>query len=235
VYLTVNEIHTFLGKGHVLNGVSLEVDKGEIVALLGRNGVGKSTTLKSIVGLTPVQQGSICVNGEEVAQLKPYQVCRKGIGYVPEERRIFPHLTVRENLMLGFKPGLPADDDPWTIDKIYAYFPRLKDRDKQKGGNLSGGEQQMLTIGRTLTGNPDLILIDEPTEGLSPVMVDAVIEILRKINQEGRSILLVEHAIDVALAMASRAYVMSKGKVVFGGTSEELYAAEDVRKNYLEV
>lgn len=234
MYLTVSEIHTFLGKGHVLDGVSLEVDKGEIVALLGRNGVGKSTTLKSIVALTPVQHGSVRVKGEEISRLKPYQVCRKGIGYVPEERRIFPHLTVRENLQLGFKPGVPADD-PWTIDKIYTYFPRLKERDKQKGGNLSGGEQQMLTIGRTLTGNPDLLLVDEPTEGLSPVMVDAVLEILRKINEEGRSILLVEHAIDVALAMARRAYVMSRGKVVFAGTSEELHAAHNVRKNYLEV
>jgi branched-chain amino acid transport system ATP-binding protein len=234
VYLTVKEIHTFLGKGHVLDGVSLDVEKGEIVALLGRNGVGKSTTLKSIVGLTPVQQGSVRFNGEEVAGLKPYQICRKGIGYVPEERRIFPHLTVRQNLLLGFKPNQKADQ-PWTIEKIYTYFPRLKERDKQKGGNLSGGEQQMLTIGRTLTGNPDLVLVDEPTEGLSPAMVEAVSEILRKINQEGRSILLVEHAMDVALAMATRAYVMSKGKIVFAGTSKELYAAEEVRRKYLEV
>jgi branched-chain amino acid transport system ATP-binding protein len=234
VYLAVDGIHTFLGKGHVLDGVSLEVEKGEIVALLGRNGVGKSTTLKSVVGLTPVQQGSVRFNGEEVTGLKPYQVCRKGIGYVPEERRIFPHLTVRQNLMLGMKPNQKVDQ-PWTIERIYTYFPRLKERDRQKGGNLSGGEQQMLTIGRTLTGNPDLLLVDEPTEGLSPVMVEAVLQILRRINEEGRSILLVEHAIDVALTLAKRAYVMSKGKIVFAGTSEALYAAKEVRKKYLEV
>jgi branched-chain amino acid transport system ATP-binding protein len=234
VYLAVNEIHTYLGKGHVLDGVSLDVEKGEIVALLGRNGVGKSTTLKSIVGLASVQRGSIRFNEEEMAGLKPYQICRKGVGYVPEERRIFPHLTVRQNLLLGMKPNQKVDN-PWTIDKVYTHFPRLKDRDGQKGGNLSGGEQQMLTIGRTLTGNPDLLLVDEPTEGLSPAMIEAVIQILRQINGEGRSILLVEHAIDVALALAKRAYVMSKGKIVFTGTSAELYAAEDVRRQYLEV
>ena len=232
--LAVNEIHTYLGKGHILNGVSLEVGQGEIAVLLGRNGVGKSTTLKSIVGLTPIKRGAVTFNGEEIGRLKPYQVCRKGLGYVPEERRIFPHLTVRQNLLLGIKPKQRVDN-PWTIEKIYTYFPRLKDRDKQKGGNLSGGEQQMLTIGRALAGNPELVLVDEPMEGLSPVMVDAVVEILRKFNEEGRSILLVEHAIDVALALAKRAYVMSKGKTVFAGTSEELQAAEDVRKKYLEV
>lgn len=232
--LAVEGIHAYLGKGHVLDGVSLGVEKGEIVALLGRNGVGKSTTLKAIVGLTPIREGSITFKGQEIGQLKPYQICRRGIGYVPEERRIFPHLTVRQNLLLGVKPNQKADD-PWTIEKMYACFPRLMQRDRQKGGNLSGGEQQMLTMGRTLMGNPDLLLVDEPTEGLSPVMVEAVIEVLRKVNEEGRSILLVEHAIDLALMTATRTYIMSKGKIVFEGTSDELRASEDVRKKYLEV
>jgi branched-chain amino acid transport system ATP-binding protein len=234
MFLEVNGIHTFLGKGHILDGVSLEIEKGEIVTLLGRNGVGKSTTLKSIIGLTSPQRGSIRLMGEEVVGLRSYEICRLGIGYVPEERRIFPRLTVRQNLLIGIKPSQKVER-PWTIEKIYSYFPQLEKRDRQKGGNLSGGEQQMLTIGRTLMGNPELLLVDEPTEGLSPSLVEVVIQIIRQINGEGRSILLVEHAIDVALGLARRAYVMSKGRIVFGGTSQELYADEETRKKYLEV
>ncbi|RPJ04705.1 MAG: ABC transporter ATP-binding protein [Deltaproteobacteria bacterium] len=234
MFFEVEEIHTFLGKSHILDGVSLKIEKGEFVALLGRNGVGKSTTLKSIIGLARPEKGSIQFKGTEVLGLRSHEICRLGIGYVPEERRIFPHLTVRQNLLIGMKPNQRVDR-PWTIEKIYGIFPQLEKRDRQKGGNLSGGEQQMLTIGRTLTGNPELILVDEPMEGLSPLLVEIVAQILRQINEEGGSLLLVEHAIDIALDLAKRAYVMSKGKIVFEGTSQELYADEAVRKKYLEI
>lgn len=232
--LEVEEIHTFFGKSHILQGVSLEMERGEIVALLGRNGVGKSTTLKSIVGLVSIQKGSIRFRGKEVAGLRPYKICRSGIGYVPEERRIFPDLTVRQNLMMGVKPNQRVDES-WTIERIYSYFPQLEKRDRQKGRYLSGGEQQMLTIGRTLMGNPELLLVDEPTEGLAPALVEMVIQIIRKINERGCSVLIVEHALDVALSLAARAYIMSKGSIVFQGTGEEIYGGEEIRKRYLEV
>lgn len=232
--IRVDGIHTFLGKSHILHGVSLEMESGEIISLLGRNGVGKSTTLKSIVGLTPPQRGSIQFKGEEIAGLRPHKISRLGIGYVPEERRIFPHLTVRQNLLIGVKPGHKTDG-PWTMERVYGYFPQLAKRERQKGGYLSGGEQQMLTIGRTLMGNPELLLVDEATEGLAPLLVDIIIEILRGIHEMGGSILLVEKAMDVALGLAGRAYVMSKGEIVFQGRGEELYANEAVRKKYLEV
>jgi len=234
MFLHVDKIHTFLGKGHVLDGVSLNIEKGRIVALLGRNGVGKTTTLKSIIGLTSPQEGSIRFKEREIVGLRPYQISRLGIGYVPDDRRIFPHLTVRQNLQIGIKPNQKVEN-PWTISKIYGFFPHLQMRDGQKGGNLSGGEQQMLTIGRTLMGNPELFLIDEPTEGLSPLLVETIIQILRQVNAEGGSMLLVEQAMDVALDLASVAYVMSKGKIVFEGTSEELSANKEIRSKYLEV
>jgi branched-chain amino acid transport system ATP-binding protein len=234
VLLEIKETHTYYGKSHILHGVSMEVEKGEIVALVGRNGVGKSTTLKSIVGLAPSTKGSIRFKGQEMTGWKPHKICRLGVGYVPEERRIFPKLTVRQNLMSGMKPRQKVSN-PWTIDRVYGFFPSLERRDNQKAGNLSGGEQQMLTIGRTLMGNPEVILVDEPTEGLAPLLVDMVVKILRDINMKGVSILLVEHAMDVALGLASRAYVMSKGMIVFQGTSEELSADKEVRERYLEV
>src|SRR5512136_827831 len=234
MFLHVDKIHTFLGKGHVLDGVSLNIEKGQIVALLGRNGVGKTTTLKSIIGLTSPQEGSIRFKEREIVGLRPYQISRLGIGYVPDLRRIFPHLTVRQNLQIGIKPNQKVEN-PWTISKIYGFFPHLQMRDGQKGGNLSGGEQQMLTIGRTLMGNPELFLIDEPTEGLSPLLVETIIQILRQVNAEGGSMLLVEQAMDVALDLASVAYVMSKGKIVFEGTSKELSANKEIRSKYLEV
>lgn len=232
--LEINETHTYFGKSHILHGVSMEVEKGEIVTLVGRNGVGKSTTLKSIVGLAPPQGGSIRFKGQEIAGWRPHKICRLGVGYVPEERRIFPKLTVRQNLLVGMKPKQDVTN-PWTIDRVYGFFPLLEQRDRQKGGNLSGGEQQMLTIGRTLMGNPEILLVDEPTEGLAPFLVDMVVEILQNINAESVSILLVEHAMDVALGLASRAFVMSKGEIVFRGTSEELSADKEVRKRYLEI
>jgi branched-chain amino acid transport system ATP-binding protein len=234
VILKIDDVDTFIGKSHILQGVSVEVNKGSITALLGRNGVGKSTTLKSVVGITPPHAGSVRFRGREMRGLRPYAICRQGIGFVPEERRIFPTLTVRENLLIGLRRSRDADKE-WTIDRVYDYFPQLKRRDRQRGGNLSGGEQQMLSIGRTLVGNPDLLLVDEPTEGLSPLMVDAVLGILRQVNEEGKSVLLVEHSIDVALELASQVYVMSKGAIVFGGTPQAFRADEGVRKKYLEV
>ncbi len=232
--LKVDDIHTYYGKSHVLQGVSLGVEKGEIVTLLGRNGVGKSTTLKSIAGLVAPQKGSVQFKGEDVVGLRPYKISRQGVGYVPEERRIFPTLTVRQNLLVGMKP-VQHMDDPWTIEKIYGYFPQLQKRDGQTGGNLSGGEQQMLTIARTLMCNPELLLVDEPMEGLAPLLVELVVNILQAINKVGCSIVIVEHSIDIALSLAQRAYVMSKGKIVFEGTGEALYRDEGVRKKYLEV
>jgi branched-chain amino acid transport system ATP-binding protein len=234
VLLKAEDIHTFYGKSHILHGVSLEIERGEFVALLGRNGVGKSTTLKSILGLVSAQKGSIQFKGENLVGLRPYKVCRLGIGYVPEERRIFPDLNVRQNLLMGIKPNHRVDQ-PWTIEKIYSYFPQLEKRDRQKGKHLSGGEQQMLTIGRTLMGNPELLLVDEATEGLAPALVDSVVQILRRINEEGCSILIVEHAFDIALSLATRAYIMSKGEIVFRGTGEEVLAKAEIRRKYLEV
>jgi branched-chain amino acid transport system ATP-binding protein len=234
VILEIEGIHSFYGKSHILHGATLSVDKGEIVCLLGRNGVGKSTTLKSVMGLVSPRRGSVRFKGQETVGLKPYQICRIGVGYVPEERRIFPTLTVRQNLMVGMKPWM-KNGGTWTIDKVYDMFPRLRERDGQRGGNLSGGEQQMLTIGRTLMGNPEVILIDEPTEGLAPLLVKLVMEMLEGIHREGGVILLVEQAMDVALSLAQRIYVMSKGEIVWSGTSGELRADEEARKRFLEV
>jgi branched-chain amino acid transport system ATP-binding protein len=232
--LAVNDVHAFYGKSQILHGISMEIDKGEIVALLGRNGVGKSTTLKSIMGLVSPKRGSVLFKGAELAGLKAHTICRTGVGYVPEERRVFPELTVKENLLMGLKPG-HCVEDPWTIEKIYERFPRLGERERQKGKHLSGGEQQMLTMGRTLMGNPEILLLDEPTEGLAPALVDMVVQICHEVNERGCSILVVEHSLDVALSLASRGYIMSKGEVVFHGSRDELANNEEVRKKYLEV
>ncbi len=235
MFLKLDGVHTFIGKSHILQGVSLEVEEKKIVALLGRNGVGKSTTLKSIMGLTPPQRGSIIFKGQEITGLRPYKVCRSGIGYVPEERRIFSNLTVRQNLLIGMKSSKQFGNNIWTIEKVYGHFPQLKKRDRQKGGHLSGGEQQMLTIGRTLMGNPELLLVDEPTEGLSPLLVDDVVKILRQRNEEGHGILLVAQAVDVGLELARQVYIMSKGEVVFQGTREQFEVNDEVKVKYLEV
>ena len=232
--LEVKEIHTYYGKSHILHGISLGADRGETVALLGRNGFGKSTILKSIMGLAPPESGSVLFKEKEILGLKPFIICRMGMGFVPQERRIFPNLTVRQNLILGMQPNQKAAD-PWTIEKVYSHFPQLAKTERQKGRCLSGGEQQMLTIGRTLMGNPELLLVDEPTEGLSPQMVDLVLDMIRVMQEKGCAIILVEHALDIALKIAQRVYVMAKGLVVWGGTKDEFYADEGVRKKYLEV
>ena len=233
--LEIKDINTFYEQSHILQGVSLNVDHGEIVCLLGRNGVGKSTTLKSIIGLVKPRSGEVLFKGQDVAGMPPHVIAKMGVGYVPEDRRIFPTLTLRENLLMGIKPGQEKNGDGWTIEKVYKYFPALQARDKQKGGHLSGGEQQMLTIARTLMGNPEILLIDEPTEGLAPKIVETVEQVIQDIHQHNIPILLVEQNMRVALRLAGRIYVISKGKIVFKGTSQELKEANEVRQKYLEV
>jgi branched-chain amino acid transport system ATP-binding protein len=236
--LDVQGLNTYYGMSHVLQGISLTVERGEIVALLGRNGMGKSTTLKSIMGLVKPKSGSVIFNGKNITAYPPYKVARAGIGYVPEERRIFPNLSVLDNLDIGVKGGKIADpNDPnaWTVGRIFHHFHMLKERAQQKGRFLSGGEQQMLTIGRSLMGNPDLLLVDEPTEGLAPLLVKEVRDILEGINKAGVSILLVEHNIKVAMSLANRVYLMGKAHIGFAGTVEELQAHPEAREKYLEV
>jgi branched-chain amino acid transport system ATP-binding protein len=207
------------------------------VALLGRNGMGKSTTLKSIMGLVKPKSGAVTFQGKNITGFPPFKVARAGIGYVPEDRRIFPHLSVADNLELGIKGGkLSNKVGSWTVERIFEHFPKLKERANQQGRFLSGGEQQMLTIGRSLMGNPDLLLVDEPTEGLAPLMVQEVRDILEEINKKtGVSILLVEHNLSVAMSLASRIYLMGKAHIGFSGTREELEANPEVRAKYLEI
>jgi branched-chain amino acid transport system ATP-binding protein len=233
VLLAVEDLHAHYGKSHILHGVSLEVDVGEIVCVLGRNGVGKSTTLKSVMGLVAPSRGRVSFKGTPIAGMPPYRIARLGLGYVPEERRIFPTITVRENLLMGMKRT--SRNGAWTPERVYEFFPRLKEREHQRAGTLSGGEQQMLTMGRTLMGNPELLLVDEPTEGLAPMIVEQVERILGAVHQGGTPVLLVEQSMETALALAQRVYVMSKGQIVFSGGMRELQASESVRKQYLEV
>ncbi|MBP1715325.1 MAG: transporter related [Deltaproteobacteria bacterium] len=236
--LEVKDLNTFYGMSHVLQGISLHVDQGEIVALLGRNGMGKSTTLKSIMGLVKPNSGSVVFAGKIITGNPPYKVARAGIGYVPEERRIFPNLSVMDNLLLGIKGGKitnPDDPNVWTVERIFQHFPKLKERAEQKGRFLSGGEQQMLTIGRSLMGNPKLLLVDEPTEGLAPLLVMEVRDMLEGIHKVGVSILLVEHNIKVALSLASRVYLMGKAHIGFAGTPTELEDQPETKSKYLEV
>lgn len=231
--LEVRDLHTFIGYSHVLQGVSLCVERGECVALLGRNGMGKSTTLKSIMGLVRPSSGSIIYKGEQLIGFPPYKVAQRGIGYVPEERRIFPTLTVIENLAMGSrgKKGKGA----WSVQRVFAHFPPLEQRQESKGALLSGGEQQMLAIGRALMREPELLLVDEPTEGLSPLLVREVSDMLAAIKDSGVAILLVEHKLKVAMSLAERVYVMKKAEIAFSGTTKELAERPDIRERYLEV
>jgi branched-chain amino acid transport system ATP-binding protein len=230
--LEVENLHAYYGKSHILQGVHLSVGSGEIVSILGRNGVGRSTTLKAIMGDVP-PQGSIVFKGQPIAGLKPYEIAHRGLGYVPEDRSIFPTLTVEQNLLLGVKI---ANKTPrWRYEDTYRVFPRLKERASTMAGVLSGGEQQMLTICRTMMGCPDLIMVDEPTEGLSPQMVERVGELLRSIAERNVSILLVEQKLTIALHISHRLYVMGHGRIVFEGTPADLMANEAVRKEWLEV
>jgi branched-chain amino acid transport system ATP-binding protein len=236
--LQIRDLNTYYGASHVLQGISLDVAQGELVALLGRNGMGKSTTLKTVMGLVKARSGSVTFDEREITGAAPFKVARAGIGYVPEERRIFPELSVLDNLSLGIKGGrISNPDDPrvWTVERIFHHFPRLKDRKDQKGRFLSGGEQQLLAIGRSLMGNPRLLLVDEPTEGLAPLMVKEVRNVLAEINRAGVSILLVEHNLKVALSLAHRVYLMGKAHIGFNGTVDELKDDRAAREKYLEV
>ena len=234
--LEVKDIHSYYGKSHILQGVSMTLNEGELVCLLGRNGVGKSTTLKSIMGLVRPSKGRIIFRGQELIGKRPYEIARLGVGYVPEDRRIFRSLTVHENLLMGVRDAKgTAKNGGWTAERVYEKFPILKDRRDSKGGHLSGGEQQVLTVARTLMGNPKLILIDEPTEGLAPLIVKSVLEMLAAVRSSGVTVLMVEQNFKASIKVANRFYIMGKGQMVFEGGTEALLAAEEVRKNYLEV
>src|SRR5271165_1075916 len=230
--LTVEDLHAFYGKSHILQGVSMRVGVAEVVSLLGRNGGGRSTMVKALMGVIK-PHGTIRFKGERISGLEPHRIARMGLGCVPETRDIFALLTVRENLSLGFKSRTRVGR--WTLQDAYQLFPVLKDRENTLAGVLSGGEQQMLTICRTLMGDPDLVLIDEPTEGLSPMMVEHVGRLLEEIARRGVAILLIEQKLTIALKIAHRLYVMGHGKIVYEGTSADLAAAADIRKEWLEV
>ena len=230
--LEVQGLHAYYGKSHILQGVDFKIGEGEIVSLLGRNGVGRSTTLKAIMGEVP-PQGSIMFRGQQIAGRKMHEIARRGIGYVPENRNIFPTLTVRQNLILGIKNM--RKQGRWSIDDMFDMFPNLRDRADTLGSVISGGEQQMLTMCRTLMGDPDLVMIDEPTEGLAPKLVEQVRHLLAEIAKRGISILLVEQKLDIALKISNRLYVMGHGEIVFEGTVPEFTANDQVRKEWLEV
>lgn len=229
--LEVQGIHTFYGLSHVLFGVSLQVEPGEVVCLLGRNGAGKTTTLKSIIGLTPPKLGSIKFRGEEITGTTPYRLARKGLGYVPDDRRIFADLTVGENLEIAEKAG--AMD--WDRERVYALFPVLRKKESHKGGHLSGGEQKMLAIARALMGNPALLLLDEPTEGLAPLLIRDLEEQIRGLKEVGLTVLLAEQNVRSALRLGDRGYIIDNGQIRYQGSIAELRENEEVRKKYLLV
>ena len=233
MFLEVDNMDTFYGLSHILFKVSLSVDKGEVVCLLGRNGVGKTTTLRSIMGLTPPRSGSIKLAGQEIRGKQPFQIARRGIGFVPEDRIIFPGLTVRENLEIAMRGG--GGEKGWTLEKVYQMFPLLKERGAQGGGTLSGGEQQMLTIARTLMGNPHLLLLDEPSEGLAPRIVKILEEQMRLLKEEGITILLSEQNSNFALKFSDRAYILEKGQICWEGALSELKEKPGILKRYLGV
>ena len=230
--LKVDQLHAYYGKSHVLHGVNFHVAPGEIVALLGRNGSGRSTTAKAIMGMVHAE-GSVEWKGQSLLGRKPFEIAHLGLGYVPESRDIFPGLTVQQNLLLGQKGAGKASR--WSFDDMYSMFPRLKEREHTEAGVLSGGEQQMLTLCRTLMGDPDLIMIDEPTEGLAPKIVELVGEYLQRLKQRGISVLLIEQKLTIAMHISDRALVMGHGSIVFDGTPAELRADAGTRKEWLEV
>ena len=232
--LEVTDLNAYYGKSHILRGVNLEIENGEIVSLLGRNGVGRSTTCKAIMGeVEPI--GSVKFNGTELAGKKAFEIANAGLGYVPENRDIFPGLTTRQNLELGTKSGQDMSKSRWSIDDMFNLFENLKNRADVEASFLSGGEQQMLTMCRTLMGDPEVIMIDEPTEGLSPQMTTRVADLLNEISSRGVSILLVEQKLSIAMKISHRVYVMGHGQIVFEGTPKELEKRDDIRKEWLEV
>jgi branched-chain amino acid transport system ATP-binding protein len=232
--LQVKDLHAYYGRAHILQGVSLEAGAGEVVALLGRNGAGKSTAMKAIMGLVPPAQGEVSFAGKRIDRLPPYRIARLGLGYVPEERRIFTDLSVRENLEVGrqvARTGVPA----WTEDKLFALFPNLAGMRERPGGRMSGGEQQMLTIARTLMGNPSCVMLDEPSEGLAPIIVEQMAKSILTLKGEGLSVLLCEQNLHFCQSVADRAYIIEKGQIRFGGTMAELAADSSLREQYLSV
>ena len=232
--LEVTGLHAHYDKSHILHGVSLAIASGEIVSLLGRNGSGRSTTLKAIMGLVPPTGGHVRLDGRDLAGQRAFRVARVGIAYVPEEREIFANITVDENLRIGMQPPRPGVPT-WTIDQMFAFFPQLRERRTTAAGMLSGGEQQMLTICRALLGNPRVILIDEPPEGLAPKIVEVVTEVIRDICRQGVSVLLVEQKLTIAMRVSQRVYVMGHGAIVFEGTPSQLADAATIRRDWLEV
>ncbi len=233
--LDVRSMDTCYETSHILFGVSLSVNRGEIVCLLGRNGAGKTTTMRSIMGLTRPKSGSIRFNGEELSGRAPDYIARQGIGYVPDNRLIFPDLTVLENLQLGIKPPKKVQVEPWSVDRIYELFPILFDRQRQPGGTLSGGEQQMLTVARTLMGNPELLLLDEPVEGLAPMVVKDLGRQILKIKEMGQTILFSEQNVNFATMTADRAYVIDKGMIEYQGSIDELSSDQEIKQKYLMI
>jgi len=233
--LELRSVHTHYETSHILFDVSLEVNQGESVCLLGRNGAGKTTTLKSIMSLAPASAGSILFNGVELVGLAPYEIARLGIGYTPDERLIFPDLSVRENLEIAIKPGAPGAPAQWTVERIYELFPVLQPLNARLGGYLSGGEQQMLTIGRTLMGNPSLLLLDEPVEGVAPVVVQELTRQIKSLKTMGLTILFAEQNMHFATEISDRAYVIEKGRIRFQGTMQELAANAEVKQKYLMI
>jgi branched-chain amino acid transport system ATP-binding protein len=231
--LKVDDIHTWYGDSYILQGVSLEVKDATCVALLGRNGMGKTTTIRSIMGLTPPKKGSIQFNGTELVGLSTYKIAKLGIGLIPQGRLIFQSLSVVENLKMAARTS--GKKDPWTIEKVFEVFPKLNERRKNKGNLLSGGEQQMLTIARALMTNPDLLLFDEPSEGLAPVVVDEVFRVIQRLKEAGESILLVEQDFGMAMSVADYTYIMSKGTVVYESTPDKLIDDEHTKATYLGV
>jgi len=232
--LSVSDLHAYYGRAHILHGLSLEAGAGEVVALLGRNGAGKSTAIKAIMGLVAPAKGEVSFAGRRIERLPPYRIARLGLGYVPEERRIFTELTVMENLEVGRqdpRQGAPV----WTQDKLFTLFPNLADMRERPGGRMSGGEQQMLTIARTLMGNPRCVLLDEPSEGLAPIIVEQMARSIRALKGEGLCVLLSEQNLHFSQAVADRAYIIEKGQIRFGGSMAELAADASLREQYLSV
>jgi branched-chain amino acid transport system ATP-binding protein len=232
--LAVENVHTYYGEAHILQGVSLSVAEGEVVTMIGRNGAGKTTTLLSIVGIARARRGAVRLGGEDITRLETHEIVRRGVGWVPEERRVLPNLTVLENLRLGMMAA-PAADGERRLEEALEYFPRLRERIAQKGRFLSGGEQQMLAIARGLVAHPKIMLVDEPTEGLAPLLVQGLTEILREINRRGTTILLVEQTLEVAMALSHRLYVMDQGRIQFEGTPEALRKDPTIQQRFLSV
>lgn len=231
--LQVRGLHAHYDKSHVLTGVNLDIGRGEVVSVLGRNGSGRSTLLKTLVGLVPPSAGSVRLDGKELSGLPSNVIVRAGLAYVPEERLIFDNLTVEQNLQIGEQSG-PQGAVTWTVAQMYDFFPRLRERQRTRAGNLSGGEQQMLTLCRSLLGNPVVLMIDEPTEGLAPMIVEHLVEVMREIHRRGVSILLVEQKMTIALRLSNRSLIMGRGQIVFEGTPEALRSDAEIRRLWLE-